>query len=214
NWGDTNDGQWQMNQSNVTLKRLGVDQPDGPFAMVNLMATLTNIERATLIDANDSPNTQVTCSTNCNSVQLNSVPIEFRFGRLVLGNNAGSDLDRLLIPMESQYWDGNGFVVNSNDNCSVFQHPKLSQVSPVSPVLTYEYGNGAAGKLEAGGYPVNNGIYAKPNGSGTFTLEYNTYDWLKWDWQGDQSQLNPYAILQFGHFRGNDRVIYWRETRE
>nr|WP_306288420.1 DUF6701 domain-containing protein [Pseudoalteromonas sp. WY3] len=214
NWGDTNDGQWQMNQSNVTLKRLGVDQPDGPFAMVNLMATLTNIERATLIDANDSPNTQVTCSTNCNSVRLNSVPIEFRFGRLVLGNNAGSDLDRLLIPMESQYWDGNGFIVNSNDNCSVFQHPKLSQVSPVNPPLEYEYGNGAAGKLEAGGYPVNNGIYAKPNGSGTFTLEYNTYDWLKWDWQGDQSQLNPYAILQFGHFRGNDRVIYWRETRE
>ena len=213
-WSDVNDGQWELNQVNTTLKRLGINQPDGPFSMVNLMATLTDIEGATLIDANDKPNTQNTCAANCNSVRLNSVPIDFRFGRLVLSNNAGSDLDSLLIPMQAQYWDGNGFVINNEDNCSVFDYTKLSQVSPASPVLVYEYGNGSSGELEAGGYPADNGIYAQANGSGEFTLEYNTLNWLKWDWQGDESQLDPRTILQFGRFRGNDRVIYWRETRE
>ncbi|MEL0633081.1 H-type lectin domain-containing protein [Pseudoalteromonas carrageenovora] len=213
-WGDISDGQWQMSQINTTLKRLGVDQPDGPFSMVSLMATLNNIEGATLVGANDKPNTQTTCSGGCNSVRLNSVPIEFRFGRLALGNNSGSDLDPLLVPMQAQHYNGSGFVNNTEDSCSVFDHTQITQVAPTSPILNYEYGAGVSGQLESGSYPANNGIYTQPNGSGEFTLEYNTYDWLKWDWQGDGSQLNPHAILQFGRFRGNDRVIYWRETRE
>ncbi|MEZ7490649.1 H-type lectin domain-containing protein [Pseudoalteromonas distincta] len=214
NWGDISDGQWQMSQLNTTLQRLGVGQADGPFAMVSLMATLSNIEGATLIDANDKPNTQAACSGGCNSVRLNTLPIEFKFGRLVLGNNAGSDLDPLLIPMQAQYYNGSGFVNNAEDNCSVFDHTQITQISPNSPQLAYEYGTGVSGQLEAGVYPANNGIYAQPNGLGEFTLEYNTYDWLKWDWQGDETQLDPRTILQFGRFRGNDRVIYWRETRE
>ncbi|MET6759802.1 DUF6701 domain-containing protein [Pseudoalteromonas sp. NCIMB_1079] len=214
NWGDISDGQWQMSQINTTLQRLGVGQADGPFAMVSLMATLSDIEGATLIDANDKPNTQTACSGGCNSVRLNTLPIEFRFGRLVLGNNAGSDLDPLLIPMQAQYYNGSGFVNNAEDNCSVFDHTKITQISPSSPQLAYEYGTGVSGQLEAGVYPANNGIYAQPNGLGEFILEYNTYDWLKWDWQGDETQLDPRTILQFGRFRGNDRVIYWRETRE
>ena len=214
NWGDISDGQWQMSQPNITLERLGVGQPDGPFAMVSLMATVTNIEGAMLVDANEKPNTQAACTSDCDSLTLNTLPIQFRFGRLVLGNNAGSDLEPLLIPMQAQYYNGSGFVNNADDNCSVFEHPQITQVSPSSPQLNYEYGAGGAGQLESGSYPANNGIYAQPNGLGEFTLEYNTYDWLKWDWQGDGTQLNPHAILQFGRFRGNDRVIYWRETRE
>ncbi|GEB69818.1 MSHA biogenesis protein MshQ [Pseudoalteromonas carrageenovora] len=214
NWGDISDGQWQMSELNTTLERLGVGQPDGPFAMVSLMATVTNIEGAMLVDANEKPSTQAACTTDCDSLTLNTLPIQFRFGRLVLGNNAGSDLDPLLIPMQAQYYNGSGFVNNADDNCSVFEHPQITQVSPSSPQLSYEYGAGGAGQLESGSYPANNGIYAQPNGLGEFTLEYNTYDWLKWDWQGDGTQLNPHAILQFGRFRGNDRVIYWRETRE
>lgn len=213
-WNTLADGQWQMSDSTAMLTRLAINNPDGPFTMVNLMATVTNTEGATLIDANDEPSTQASCSTDCNSVRLNDVPIDFRFGRLVLGNNAGSDLDSLRVPMQAQYFDGTGFVLNTEDNCSVFEHPQLSQISPSTPILSYEYGAGAAGSLEAGSYPTNNAIYAIPNGSGTFTLEYETENWLKWDWLGDNSQQDPHAILQFGRFRGNDRVIYWRETRE
>ena len=214
NWNTLADVQWQMSDSTAMLTHLAINNPDGPFTMVNLMATVTNTEGATLIDANDEPSTQASCSTDCNSVRLNDVPIDFRFGRLVLGNNAGSDLDSLRVPMQAQYFNGTGFVLNTEDNCSVFEHPQLSQISPSTPILSYEYGAGAAGSLEAGSYPTNNAIYASPNDSGTFTLEYETENWLKWDWLGDNSQQDPHAILQFGRFRGNDRVIYWRETRE
>lgn len=213
-WNSVSDGQWQMSELNTMLTRLAINNPDGPFSMVNLMATVSNIEGATLIDANDEPNTQASCGSNCNSVRLNAVPIDFRFGRLALGNNAGSDLDPLLVPMQAQYFNGSGFVLNTEDNCSVFEHPQITQISPSTPVLSYEYGLSAAGTLETGSYPANNAIYAQPTGAGTFTLEYETQNWLKWDWLGDNSQLDPHAILQFGRFRGNDRVIYWRETRE
>ncbi|MBQ4832661.1 agglutinin biogenesis protein MshQ [Pseudoalteromonas sp. MMG010] len=214
NWGDVNNGEYYVQQSNVQLTRLAIDQPDGPFNMVNLMATLTNIEGATLLGANDLPNSEVSCVNNCDSVRLNSVPITFRFGRLVLGNNTGSDLDNLQVPMQAQYWDGTGFVRNSEDYCTSFEHTKVAQISPNSPILNYQYGTGSSGILEAGGYPVDNAIYAIGNGAGEYILQYDTDNWLHWDWLGDGTHIDPRAVLQFGQFRGNDRVIYWRETRE
>ena len=214
-WGDVVNGQWQMNQIDTTLKRLGVGQPDGPFLAMNLMATLSNIEGATLIDANDSPNTETTCTTDCNSVRLNSVPIMFKFGRLMLATSNGSDLENLLIPMQAQYWNATDFVINTDDNCSAFDLAKITQLSPTTPELTLTYkDDDVSGQLEEGSYPDNKGIYAVQAGAGEFILQYNTQDWLKWDWQGDESQLDPQTILQFGRFRGNDRVIYWREIRE
>lgn len=214
-WGSTpaDAGQWQLNDLDTILARQGFNDPDGPFESVNLMATLTGLEGAALMGANDNPIIAGSCVANCDSVRLNSAPISFRFGRLDLGNNAGSDLDDLLVPMEMQYYNGTEFVRNANDNCSVFTHPEISQISPALPVLNYVYSTGNSGVFENGSYPNTNGIYAQPQGIGIFIIEYDTENWLEWDWQADASQLNPRGILQFGSFRGNDRVIYWREVR-
>lgn len=213
-WSNTNHGLWQLNTNVANLARRAFNDPDGPFESVNLMATLAGLEGATLVAANDNPELQGNCGVNCNSVRLNTTPISFRFGRLQLGNNAGPDLDNLFVPMEAQYYDGSGFVRNQADNCTAFEHPQITQLSPNSPVLEYIYGTGSSGLFENGSYPINNAIYAKPQGAGIFNIQYNALPWLEWDWQGDGSQLNPQGTLQFGQFRGNDRIIYWREVRE
>ena len=56
-----------------------------------------------------------------------------------------------------------------------------------------------------------------PNTPRSFTVDYNSPEtWLRYDWNGDNNfndpNDNPRGVLQFGRFRGNDRVIYWREN--
>jgi MSHA biogenesis protein MshQ len=45
---------------------------------------------------------------------------EFRYGRLKLGNAHGSELLKLPIPIQTQYWDATipAFVINTADNCT------------------------------------------------------------------------------------------------
>jgi MSHA biogenesis protein MshQ len=41
-------------------------------------------------------------------------------------------------------------------------------------------------------------------------------DWLKFDWDDDVGTAieNPWAVATFGRYRGNDRIIYWREVKQ
>lgn len=47
---------------------------------------------------------------------------------------------------------------------------------------------------------------------GGIGVSYDAYNWLKYDWDSDGAHDdNPSALATFGIFRGDDRVIYWRE---
>jgi MSHA biogenesis protein MshQ len=41
-------------------------------------------------------------------------------------------------------------------------------------------------------------------------VSYNSPAWLEYDWSGGGDE-DPKGTASFGHFRGHDRVIYWRE---
>ncbi len=202
-------GQYIVSEDDLIFAR--TSSPDGPFEYTHLLASLSGLEGAALVNANELANSGSSCTTDCDSVRLTNLPIQFRYGRRVIDNNSGSDLNELLLPMSVEYYDGTQFVLNNEDNCTEFDKNNLTQLSPSSPVSVLQYSGSGAGSFENGSYPVNNGIYAQPNGIGIFKYEYETESWLQYDWQGDNSQLNPQGELQFGQFRGNDRVIYWRE---
>jgi MSHA biogenesis protein MshQ len=44
-------------------------------------------------------------------------------------------------------------------------------------------------------------------------VSYDIDEWLKYDWNNNGSYVDkPRAIATFGVFRGNDRIISWREV--
>ena len=50
--------------------------------------------------------------------QLNAGGIELRFGRLRIFNAVGSQLNDLPVQLETQYFNGIGFVTNGDDSCT------------------------------------------------------------------------------------------------
>ena len=51
---------------------------------------------------------------------------EFRYGQLKLGSAYGSELVALAVPVETQYWNGTGFVTNTADHCTALPTSSLS----------------------------------------------------------------------------------------
>ncbi|MEW6981171.1 DUF6701 domain-containing protein [Colwelliaceae bacterium 6471] len=149
---------------------------------------------------------------------------KLRFGRMVIDNSFGPETSNLPQVISIQYFNASEkFVVNSDDSCSALLHVNavtenllLSNIS-LNPLLS-----GVNDVNET----VNDGIsrvfeLTAPgaNNRGALGVSYNTPSWLKYDWN-DIDELsdgviyddNPTAVATFGLFRGNDRIIYWREV--
>jgi hypothetical protein len=79
-------------------------------------------------------------AASTNPVQFNLINFsngrQMRFGRLKLGNAMGSELLNLPIPIETQYWNGTGFVKNSQDNCTTISANNISLTNPAGGINT------------------------------------------------------------------------------
>lgn len=153
-------------------------------------------------------------------------PISIRYGRLYIENGFGPETEALRVSMQAQYYDGSSFVVNTDDNCTTLpvvtkvttgnlydslasnQYRLLDNVDsePVTVTDTSIIGSGT----------VSNGLFDDyqftapgANKRGALLMEYEAPSWLKYDWSTTDN--NPSATLTFGLFRGNDRIISWRE---
>lgn len=144
---------------------------------------------------------------------------EQRFGRLRLSNAQGSERLALPLPLTAQYWNGQGFVTNSADNCTAL----------AAPSLTY-FSQSADNQLAAGETTASlNAVFSGGNGNlrltapgegnhGYLDLSFTAPDWLKYNWDGiDQAgdgmlfDDNPRARAAFGKRGGSDKVIIRRE---
>jgi predicted acyltransferase (DUF342 family) len=145
------------------------------------------------------------------TVAASPTGVEIRFGRLRLDNSFGPETSNFPQLMTTEHFDGDDFIITSNNNCVRYDASKmsLSNIS-LNPALTEALGGDGffvAGKTQS--------IELKAPGAGNqgqIGVLYNTHDWLEYDWDNDSVHDNdPYATATFGVFRGNDRVIYWRE---
>jgi MSHA biogenesis protein MshQ len=141
---------------------------------------------------------------------IDSEPLEMRFGRLVVGNNYGTEFEPLQIPLKAEYWDGTSFGVNTSDSCSEYSKSKLN----IRNMLEGQDIIGEVGTFSYGYYVGDPYLQLKaPNEPSTFQVIYDAPSWLQYDWNGDDNyDNNPSGELRFGSYRGNDRVIYWREN--
>ena len=161
---------------------------------------------ATIIDS-DNVNVDV-----AKVVDASPTGVEIRFGRLVLENSFGPEISSLPQPMQIEHFDGTNYIVSENNNCVTYDASNitLSNIS-LNPALT-----GAAGGNGnfIGGETRAVELTAPGAGNtGEVGVVYSTFEWLKFDWENTGSyDQNPSAIATFGLYRGNDRIISWREV--
>ena len=144
---------------------------------------------------------------------------QMRFGRLRLANAYGSELLALPVPLTAQYWNGQGFVTNPLDNCTVLAPPTLTFFAQTAnnQLASGETSASYNSPLAAG---VGNLRLAAP-GIGNFgylDLTMTAPAWLQYDWdgtdQGSDGNLfddNPRARAAFGKRNHADRIIIRRE---
>jgi len=125
--------------------------------------------------------------------------------------------------MATQYYDGTDFVTNTLDSCTAFDGDDDANHS-----LTL---NNLANPLSATNLTTISGIgtfalglaelqIAKPSDGSQGQIRFiydDTPTWLQYDWSWNGTDPldfteNPSAIVTFGLFRGNDRIIYQREV--
>jgi len=165
--------------------------------------------------------------------------VDIRSGRLNIENAFGSELDDLAVPTSVQYFDGNGYVTNTLDsNCTAIS---LSLSDPDATDSLTAGNGGSLGQTcirdddaESGASNCSDAItlpgppteqFAEPPVAGDFNTwlmapgASNTGNmdingtaplWLQYDWNGG-GLTDPSGRASFGLFRGDDRIIYWRE---
>ncbi len=167
---------------------------------------------------------------------------ELRFGRLVFEDAFGSELQHLAVPLHVQYWEDDqaGFVLNADDITTTGVTLTLRDPDPTYTLLPGDTcawdTNGASG---IGCDPVAEPIpslvldYQEPPDMADLEGRFNVWlkapgkrgslqvgvtampAWLHYDWDEDATtgESAPRdATVTFGRYRGNDRVIYWREV--
>ena len=159
--------------------------------------------------------------TVTSSVQAEPRGIEIRFGRLFLANSFGPETSNIPQFLSTQYLAASGqFITNTDDNCTTYNALNMSLTNgslnaSLSAVLAP---TPATGIFDKG---LNNNILLQATGAGnlgTIKVHYSAFPWLKYKWNsidenndGNLYDDDPSAEATFGIFRGNDRIIYWRE---
>ncbi|WP_022940301.1 DUF6701 domain-containing protein [Psychromonas hadalis] len=166
---------------------------------------------------------------------------DFAYGRLKAENGHGSEYTSLRAPIKATYFDGNGFSVFKRDSCTPLNFPQIAtDPARVNKKITISNAGktgittisiaGDNTVLQEGlGYlnfsaPVDdddkkNGV----RGKATYYVEYQSIaPWLldetnKVKCKGANCLSNSVAHyisgqIQFGLFRGNDRIIYRKQT--
>jgi MSHA biogenesis protein MshQ len=159
--------------------------------------------------------------------------VEIRFARMILENSYGSENAKLRAQLNLQVYDGTNFTIHGDESCftaeigdkkpgakysgnlSLWDYRLIDinidaiQVGDTTPSIS--------GTFEAGMHRRLN--FSPPGKQGALEWEYEVPSWLKFKWDnldadsdGNLYDDNPSAVLNFGIYRGNDRIISWREV--
>jgi len=140
-----------------------------------------------------------------------------RYGRVTIGNNNGSELMPLALPVQIEYWKevaASGqysFQVNVDDTCS-------DDSWAVGDVTLSNY----QGKLGAGETTKTLGAFAAGIGTinlsapgagneGSVNVMLGVDNWLKYNFFGS-GNVNPVGVGSFGIYSGREPIFYLRES--
>ncbi|HSG51924.1 MAG TPA: DUF6701 domain-containing protein [Rheinheimera sp.] len=189
-------GSWQNGEADIIATHIAT-RPDTPSAPFDLTI---------LAEPRDSDGVSGLSSA------VTSSPTELRYGRLVLGNVAGPEEEALPLAFSTEYWQGDRFVRNLADSCSLISASNSRLSTPEgTPTLTL---SGSDALIQQGMLPGAPIWLIPVYSAGKWTIEYRVDPWLQYYWRGDTAdyQQDPRADVILGRFRGNPRQIFWREV--
>lgn len=170
---------------------------------------------------------------------LHPVGTNIRFGRWNIENAYGPETEDLPVAMSIQQWDGTKFVTNIDESCitpNTITNPgdkvggaiwsgsmtngqyRLVDLDLSDSLDVANTNATVTGLFENGVLTLPEGQFKllAPDNSeqGQLRFEYQVPTWLQYDWQTQDGTFddNPTSLINFGLFRGNDRIISWREV--
>ena len=156
---------------------------------------------------------------------------QLRFGRLRASNAHGSELLKLNVPVEAQYWSGSAFITNLLDNCTAISgntirmdgyRLKLAACETSVPATVTMKSGKASISLPAPGAGNNGSVdltlflgAATPDtstciGGAPASTVGGTLEYLQGNWRGAPFVDDPSVRATFGVFHSGP-VIYSRE---
>ena len=160
-----------------------------------------------------------------NDASANEGITNLRSGRMRLENVFGSELTPLIMPLNVEYYSStvNDFILNTDDTCSTYDATAGTLTNYTGNLASPETTVTGAGTVSAGQAYIN---FSAPNAGNDGTvnlLANNVSSWLLYDYldcdnlDGDNNittgvDTGACATASFGLYRGDDRVIYWREV--
>lgn len=226
-WSAVNGGELEL-EGNVIFERANPADPDGPFEDLIIAFVPTDSDGVTL--AASDLDTEITEGDEDYSEIARH---DYYYGRLIVDNAYGPETENLPITFRVEYFDGERFVINTADDCTIISAAELdllpgtytsdldsgetSIVTPGAP----EFNNGLVNGTESASNPTDAPMTATAPGegnSGTVDVELDLdalgLPFLRYSWphEGNDYDDNPRARLEFGVFRNHDRLINWQEV--
>ena len=117
------------------------------------------------------------------------------------------------MPFQAEYFTSDGFVRNSDDNNCWSYDTSAVSLDPTDFTSVTEM----TGTLDEGMSPAGRGVLLKApgeNNRGDVLATFAVPVWLQDDFDEDGELEDPSGRATFGVYRGNDRIIYWREVSD
>ncbi len=211
--------------ANATFNIARASAPDGPYTTVGVSTYFNDMDNSNLKNA--SKNTDGDGDGSAESALIEAT--ELRFGRLRLGDAHGPETYRLNVPLVVEYWQNPDWLINEDDSCTVLpltaiHYPSGTANASANRTVTLGGGStvGQYAGLGAGVVPFIAGeiehSFSAPGvgnvGSFNTFIDLTTFPWLQYDWNADGSYTDsqtPDNHVNFGSYRGHDRMIFWQE---
>jgi len=201
-------GNWSNGTASVIAKHQA-SRPASPVAPANITisAKPTDTDAVTMTSA---------------VVQAAATPLHY--GRLRLPNAYGPETEAVIMPARLEYYNGSAFALNTQDSCTnpggiaTYRLDNNLEVNQIDGTIKIN-GNASTtltvGAISAG---IINLTFSPPGAGKTgyadvTALITTPLPWLLYEWDGLNNDYNenPSARVNFGIYRGNDRIINWRE---
>ena len=214
-----------LGRDSILYQRRGIEAPfEGLVDLTFTAAGLSDDDGVCYRDDTDGDGNWL--EESCKDFTIDSISAkEIRFGRLNVVNAFGPETESISLPWRVEYYDGNRFVLNEMDSCSVWLESDVSYTD-TDGVLFSSGLIGPAYAFSATDFRVNMGdagVVLSAPGAGNrgvvnVTVDLNRVPYLKFDWNGiddngdgDSFDDDPNANIVFGQYRSNDKIIFQRQ---